>query len=455
MALKRGMGIMDKNITNEFVNCWSESFNNNSQNSVLMNAIKKNGIDQVTINSNKLVENQPVFSEEIKTGKVTDQKKSGRCWMFAGLNVLRQRIIEKYGIKDFELSQCYLMFWDKLEKSNYFLESIIDTLDKEIDSRIVMWILDNPIQDGGQWDMFCNLVEKYGVVPKYIMPETFQSSQSNVMNRLLSLKLRQGALRLRKAHESGAAIESVRNEKEKILNEVYAMLCLFLGEPPKKFDFEYRDDDNKFHRYENITPISFYHDFVGTDIREYVSVINAPTKDKAFNTSYTVAYLGNVKGGKEIKYLNVDINTLKDLAVKQLRNEEPVWFGCDVGKMSQSDAGIMDAKLFDYGPALNTDFSMSKGDRLDYCESCLTHAMVLTGVNLRDGKPNRWKVENSWGEEKGTKGYFVMSDSWFDEYTYQVVINKKYLSDDLRRTFEKEPVVLNPWDPMGSLAIIR
>lgn len=446
---------MDRNITREFVDGWSKGFRKSPASEIMMNAVMKNGIDQVAINGRSIVENQPVFSEEIDTGKVTNQKKSGRCWMFAGLNILRQRMIEKYNIKDFELSQCYPMFWDKLEKSNYFLESIIDTIDEAIDSRIVMWILDNPIQDGGQWDMFCNIIEKYGVVPKYVMPETYHSSQSSAMNKLLSTKLRQGALRMRKAHEAGKDMESIRKEKEKILSEIYGMLCCFLGEPPKKFDFEYRDKDNKFYRYENLSPKSFYDKFIDVDIRDYVSVINAPTKDKKFNTTYTVMYLGNVKGGKDIRYLNVDMKTFKSLAVSQLKDHEPVWFGCDVGKMSDYDLGIMDTDLYNYGQALNTDFKLNKGERLDYCESCLTHAMVLTGVNIADGKPNRWKVENSWGEEKGKKGYFIMSDSWFDEYTYQIVINKKYFPDKLKAALDKKPIVLNPWDPMGSLAVLR
>lgn len=420
-----------------------------------MNAVIKSGIDETSTNSQSIINSQFTFSNEIDTGKVTNQKSSGRCWMFAGLNVLRQRIIEQYNLKDFELSQCYTMFWDKLEKSNYFLESIIDTLDKPVDDRLVMWILANPIQDGGQWDMLANIIEKYGVVPKYVMPETFHSSSSGKMNSLVALKLRQSALTLRKLHEGGASVESIRNEKEKILDEIYKMLCLFLGEPPKKFDFEYKDKDEKFHRCKDLTPMKFYDEFVDVNIRDYVSIINAPTDDKKFNNAYTVAYLGNVKGAKDIKYLNVNIDTLKELAVKQLEDNQTVWFGCDVGKLSNSTIGIMDDNLYNYDQVLGTNLELSKGERLEYGESCLTHAMVLTGVNISDGKPNRWKVENSWGDEKGDKGYFVMSDSWLEKFTYQVVINKKYLSKEQLKAYEKEPLVLNPWDPMGSLAIMR
>lgn len=444
---------MKSNVTEEFLNSCSRSFKQSNQKKLVMNAIIKNGIDAAAINNEHLTQNQPVFSCEIDTGKVTNQKNSGRCWMFAGLNVLRQRIIEKYNIKDFELSQCYVMFWDKLEKCNYFLESIIGTSEEEADSRVVMWILDNPIADGGQWDMFANIVEKYGVVPKCVMPETFHSSKSPRMNNILATKLRKGAIILRKLHKDGKNADEIRIEKEKIMSDIYRILCCFLGNPPKKIDFEYRDNDKKFYSFENLSPVDFYEKFIGINIRDYVSIINAPSNGKKFDTTYTVKYLGNVCGGVDIKYLNVDINTLKKLALKQLKDNEAVWFGCDVGKMSNSDAGVMDSDLYDYSTILNTDLSMTKGERLDYGESCLTHAMVLTGVDIKNDKAKRWKVENSWGEEKGNKGYFVMSDAWFDEYTYQIVINKKYLSDKLMKAYKKEPIVLEPWDPMGSLAI--
>lgn len=446
---------MEKSITKDFIDYCSRRLESNPQAKLVMNAVIKNGINAASINNQSLIDNQPVFSDEIDTGKVTNQKQSGRCWMFAGLNILRQRINEKLNISDFELSQCYTMFWDKFEKSNYFLESIIDTVEEESSSRIVMWILGNPIQDGGQWDMFCNIINKYGVVPKYVMPETYHSSQSNIMNSLLSSKLRQGAMRIRKLYESSKDMERVKEEKSNILGEVYGMLCCFLGEPPKAFNFEYRDKDNMFCRHENLTPVEFYNKFIDVNVDDYVSIINAPTKDKKFNAAYTVSYLGNVIGGRDIKYINVDIDTFKSLVVKQLKDREPVWFGCDVGKMSDSVSGVMDTELYDYNHAFNTDLGMSKGDRLDYGDSCLTHAMVFTGVNLKNDRPNRWKVENSWGDEKGQKGYFIMSDSWFDEYMYQIVINKKYLSDQLLSVLKQEPIKLNPWDPMGSLAVLR
>jgi bleomycin hydrolase len=355
-------------------------------------------------------------------------------------------------IKEFEISQSYLMFWDKLEKANYFLESIMETLEERTDSRLIAWLLQSPVQDGGQWDMLVNLIEKYGVVPKYVMPETFHSSQSVVMNRLLTARLREDAAQLRAAHQRGAKYPELAAKKQEMVGDIYQILANFLGDPPKSFTFEYRDEDNEFHQEFDITPQQFYQRYVGINLADYVSLINAPTADKPYGKTYTVQYLGNVRGGHQVRYLNMDVATLKEAAQQQLLHDEAVWFGCDVGKMSDRESGIMDPALFDFSDALGVDFAMSKAQRLDYGESQMTHAMVLTGVNLAEGKANRWKVENSWGTEPGNKGFFVMSDPWFDEYLYQVVVNKKYLSAELLQAYSQDPIVLPPWDPMGSLA---
>lgn len=444
---------MSKNISKTFTESCLKNYKNNLQNIIIRNAMIKNGIDAVALNQEKVILNQRVFSIDIEAGKVTNQKQSGRCWMFAGLNTLRQSVVKKYKIKEFEFSECYLMFWDKFEKANYFLESIIDTLKEPIDSRIVMFLLQSPIDDGGEWEFYCNLVEKYGVVPKYVMPETAQSESSNKMNSLLGYKLRQAAMNIRNLNKSGAKITEIRKVKEYALTEVYSMLCNFLGEPPKKFDFEYYSEDKdekdkKFNRIENLTPVEFYKNITPSDVDEFISLVHIPTSDKKFNTTYTVEFVGNIVGGRELKYLNIDLSLLKQITIKQLENKEPVWFGCDVTKMSDRKLGIMDTEIFLYDQALSTDFTMSKGERVEYLESSCTHAMVLTGVNLVNGKPNRWKVQNSWGDENGEKGYFVMSDKWFDEYTYQVVINKKYLTDELLSYYEQKPEILKPWDPI-------
>ncbi|MBD3278424.1 MAG: aminopeptidase, partial [Candidatus Aegiribacteria sp.] len=323
-----------------------------------------------------------------------------------------------------------------------------------VGSRLLMWLLKAPLIDGGQWDMFTSIVEKYGVVPKSVMPETYHSSNSRRMNAILTVKLREYAWRLREMHSGGASRDELRSEKQDMLREFYRLCTMFLGFPPTDFTFEYTDRDDQFHRDSDITPMEFYDKYVGIDLSEYVSVINAPTDDKPFGRTYTVQYLGNIEGGNRVLYLNVDMPELKELALSQLKDGEPVWFGCDVGKFIFRDDGILDIALFDYGEVLDVDFQLDKALRLDYGESVMTHAMVFTGVNLDDDdRPLRWKVENSWSDKYGDKGYFVMSDRWFEEYTYQIVVNRKYLSEEQRKALKVEPRVLKPWDPMGSLAL--
>ncbi len=442
-------------ITISNLKTFRNDFGNSPPREVIKNAIIKNGLPAVAINNDVLTNMQYTFSDEIETGKITSQKKSGRCWMFAGLNLFRQIIAVKYKIKDFELSQNYLMFYDKLEKANFFLENILLTLKEDNYSRLLMWLLNNPVQDGGQWDMFTNLVKKYGVVPKYQMPETYHSGNSYMMNVILTGKLREYAVKLRGHSDKGETTIQLRELKQQQLSEFYRLLVFFLGNPPEKFDFEYKDDDKAYHIDKDLTPVAFFNKYTAFDLDDYVSIINAPTPDKPFNRTYTVDFLGNVNGGKKVLYLNVDIETLKQLTLKQLQDNEPVWFGCDVMKLSDKDSGIMDTRLYLYEEALDTPFRLSKSDRLLYGDSQLTHAMVFTGVNLSDGIPNRWKVENSWGEELGQKGFFVMSDKWFDDYTFQVIIQKKYLTENLRIQLEKDPIVLPPWDPMGSVALMQ
>lgn len=439
-------------ISHTLVNQFSAAFRSQPVNRARMNAITKSGVEGVATNRDALIQMQFTFSTEIETGPITDQKQSGRCWLFAGLNTLRTEIARANHVKPFELSQSYQMFWDKFEKANYFLERVLDTRTEAVDSRIVQWLLQQPLQDGGQWDMFVNLVDKYGAVPQSVMPESFHSSKSREMNELLTQKLRRAAVSLRKHHEDGVELEHLREEKRVVLEEVYRLLCYFLGEPPKAFDFEFRDLDGVFHRDANLTPQDFIHKYAKLNLADYVSVINAPTADKPFGQTYTVQYLGNVEGGRPVLYLNVEIETFKQLALAQLQDGEPVWFGCDVGEMRSRDDGILDTNLYDYENSLGAELDMTKAERLDYGESQMTHAMVLTGVNVVDGVPNRWKVENSWGTKVGKDGFFVMSDGWFDEYMYQIVVHRRHLPQDLLAALDKPPVKLAPWDPMGSLA---
>lgn len=419
---------------------------------LVRNSILNVGLDATALNHQAKTDMQHTFSLELKTGKITSQNSSGRCWLFAGLNTMRFKIMQDLHLKDFELSQTYQMFFDKIEKANYFLENILDTLSEKTDSRLIMWLLSGPLNDGGQWDMFTSIVEKYGVVPKSTMPETYHSSNSGRMNQILTVKLREFAQKLREDYQNKKSIEELRENKKEMVIEFYRLLTLFLGNPPKKFDFEYKDKDKKFYRKANLSPIEFYNKYININLDDYVSIINAPTKDKPFNKTFTVQYLGNVEAGNPVKYLNVDMVTFKRLTIAQLQDGIPVWFGSDVGKKMHREDGILDDNIYDYENVLSAKLSLDKAGRLNYGESLMTHAMVFTGVNLVDGKPNRWKVENSWGEKSGNKGYFVMSDKWFDEYNYQIVINKKYLSEKLLEAWKTEPIVLKPWDPMGSLA---
>ena len=425
----------------------------NTSAEVVKNAIIANGIESVAFNNASRIGLQNTFSHEIKTGKITSQEKSGRCWMFAGLNLFRSVVVKKLNVEDFEFSQNYPMFFDKLEKANYFLESILRTLDEDIYSRIIMWLLNDPLQDGGQWDMFVNLVNKYGAVPKSIMPETFHSSNSGLMNQLLSSRLRQWAAGLREEFKAGKTIKELRKQKEEHIREFYRLLAFFLGDPPNKFTYEYSDKKGAHKSIENLTPLKFYKEYVGIDLDEYASLIHAPTPDKPFGKTYTIDFLGNVVEGKKVLYLNTPLAAFKEFTIAQIKAKEPVWFGCDSRWQTERKKGFMDTKVYLFNHTLGIQSERDKSHRLLYGDSMLTHAMVLTGVNIIHGNPTRWKVENSWGEERGEKGFFIMSDKWFDEYTYQVVIHKKHLPPELLTQLKQKPVVLPPWDPIGTLAI--
>ena len=444
---------MSKAISQEQLQNFQADLDKREGHEVNERAVTKNGILSVSADYRSEVAMDRVFSIDIDTGKVADQKRSGRCWMFAALNTMRHSMREKLHMKDdFELSQNYTFFWDKLEKSNYFLENVLQTAELPTSDRKVAWLMQTPQQDGGQWDMLVALIQKYGVVPQTVMPETFNSSNSTEINKQLNLKLRKDAVELRELVAANKSDADIQKAKEKMLNEIYRMLAYTFGEPPANFDFEYRDTDNNYHRIENITPQEFFKKYVGWNLDDYVSIINAPTADKPFNHMYTVEMLGNVLGGRQVRHLNLDMQTFRKVAIEQLKHGESVWFGSDVGQESDRKKGIMDTNLYHQDELFDVDFSMSKAERLDYGESMMTHAMVLTGVDLVDDQPTKWKVENSWGDKVGEKGFFVMSDDWMEEFCYQIVVNKKYLPKDLQEILKEEPTVLAPWDPMGALA---
>ena len=444
---------MKINITKSDLNEFSKEFYDEEKNILAMNSVTKNPVVNVALNRKHLTELNNVFSNTLEEKNILSQEKSGRCWLFAGTNVLRNEVIKKYKIKDFELSQNYLMFWDKFEKANYFLESIISVIEEPVQSRIFMHLLQSPIQDGGQWDMFVNLVKKYGVVPKMFMPETESSSNTRPMNTLITLKLREYASDLKKEYESGKSFEELRKLKGDMLMQIYKMLVIHLGEPPKEFIWQWEDTDGNFSREGKITPEEFLKKYVDFNLDSMMCLINAPTKDKPFNDLYTVEFLGNVIEGDIIKYVNVDIATFKKAVVEMIKDGKHVWFGCDVGKWLERDIGVMSTEIFDYDLLYGENFKSNKAERLDYGQSMMTHAMVFTGVDLdENGNPLKWRVENSWSEKPGDKGYFLMTDKWFDEFMYEVAVEKKYVVAEIVKLLEKEPVILKPWDPMGALA---
>ena len=417
------------------------------------NAISHNGLLASLEKRSAAVENTPIFSLDLTKDKVSDQKASGRCWMFAALNTFRHKMIAGFQLEDFELSQAHTFFWDKYEKSNWFLEQVIATADQELTSRKVKFLLDTPQQDGGQWDMVVSLFEKYGVVPKSVYPESISSSDSRELNQILNKLLRQDAQILRELAAEGAESAELQAKKEELLQEVFNFLAMNLGLPPRQFDFSYRDKDNHFHSESGLTPLTFYQKYVDLKLDDYVSIINAPTADKPYGRSYSVEMLGNVVGSKPVRYLNVEMDRLKELAIAQMQAGETVWFGSDVGQSSNRKEGVMAEGMHDFTASMDIGLTQDKAGRLDYSESLMTHAMVLTGVDLdENGKAKKWKVENSWGEKVGNKGYFVASDAWMDEYTYQIVVRKEFLTAAELAAYEEEPIVLAPWDPMGALA---
>ena len=301
--------------------------------------------------------------------------------------------------------------------------------------------------------MVVSLFEKYGVVPKSVYPESVASSNSRELNQYLNKLLRQDAQILRDLIAGGADQASVQAKKEQLLQEIFNYLAMTLGLPPRQFDFAYRDKDDNYQSEKNITPQAFFEKYVGLKLSDYVSVINAPTADKPYGKSYTVEMLGNVVGAPSVRYINLPMDRFKELAIAQMKAGETIWFGSDVGQVSDRQKGILATNVYDFTASMDINLTQDKAGRLDYSESLMTHAMVLTGVDLdADGKPIKWKVENSWGDKVGQKGYFVASDAWMDEYTYQIVVRKDFLTAEELAAYEAEPQVLAPWDPMGALA---
>jgi bleomycin hydrolase len=416
------------------------------------NAVTRVTVDDVTISREIINGTGHSWSVLLDDWKVTNQERSGRCWLFAGLNLLRVGAMHKMGLKEFEFSQNYAMFWDKIERANYFLEAVIETADRELGDRTIAFLLQSAAEDGGQWNMFAALVGKHGLVPKSVMPETQSSSNTGRMNAILRSQLRQGARAVRAAYAAGGAA-AARAEKAEILRIIYRVLCIHLGTPPERFDWQWTDKDREFHRDGVLTPQEFAAKYVELPVADYVCLVHDPRATSPQGRTFTVEYLGNVIGAPPVTYLNVDVPLLKRLTAASLSAGEPVWFGCDVGKMMSNEYGIWDAALYDLPSVYDTPFDLDKAARLEYGESQMTHAMLFTGVDLgADGASRRWRVENSWGSDTGRDGFYTMNDSWFDEYVFEIAARRSALPPELQAALDTEPIVLPAWDPMGALA---
>ena len=407
------------------------------------NALASTSIATLAINGENLAMCDTHFSHRVKTVGITDQESSGRCWLFTGLNVLRAKMIEKHNLASFEFSQNYNSFYDLLEKSNLFLQAIIDTRDLELIDRKVDWLLKNPIGDGGQFTGVSNLIMKYGVVPKSAMPETYQSNNTSNMTMILKLKLREFALELRELKPAKAS-----ERKVEMLTEIYRILVECLGVPPTEFEWSRYDKQGNFVSSKKYTPKSFYEEYVGEDLEQnYIMIMNDPSRE--YGKVYEIEYDRHVYDGENWLYINLPIERVKELAIASIKDNTAMYFSCDVGKFFDRKKGTLDLANFDYASLFNTSFPMDKKQRIQTFSSGSSHAMTLIAVDLdAEGNAKKWMVENSWGAASGYKGCVIMTDEWFEEYMFRVVVERKYVPEDILKMLEQKPILLPAWDPM-------
>ncbi|MGJ8696920.1 MAG: aminopeptidase C [Verrucomicrobiaceae bacterium] len=424
------------------------------------NAVTNNDIKSLALNRQVVAGEDGHFSHKIKTKGITNQKSSGRCWMFAGFNAMRPKIIEEHGLDHFEFSTAYLQFWDKMEKSNLYLEDVIELRDADRLDREWLLINDWMVGDGGWWNYVTGLIEKYGVVPASAMPETHSSENTGTMNKVLDRLLRTQASNLLKANRNGSTLEDLRSLKENGLKEIYRFLAINLGEPPRQFEWRYKakpedsEDaeeeksevaDNKLTEAKTYTPKSFYREFVGVDLADFVCLYNDPSQKMA--THYRFKRARNIAGQDEMNFANIGIVEMKKIAVKSVLANEPMWFAVNMSIDQSSEHGLMEIDLFDYETLFGIDLKLSKAERSHFAAGSSNHAMVLMGVDLKDGEPVKWLVENSWGDSKGKKGNWTLYDRWFDEHVYTIIVNKKHVPAETLAIFEQEPTPLPAWYP--------
>ncbi|QQY15213.1 C1 family peptidase [Cutibacterium avidum] len=429
----------------------AESFAHDATGRLVQNAVTGTGADTVSLDRTVVNGIDETTSERLDSWKVTDQKHSGRCWEFAGLNVLRAKVIDELKVDDLEFSQNYIAFFDKLEKANHTLARAIATASRDADEDEVRAIMDYPAEDGGWWMQFTDLVAKYGVVPSWTMPDTESAGNTLQMNRALSTVLRRAIGKIRDAatnsdaNEGASQMEAARGEA---LDAVWKILAIHLGTPPTSFTWQYRDKDKNFHRKGTYTPLEFAHEIVPQAFEPWVSLGHDPREEHPVGRTYVHEHTPYMEGGTPYWHLSVELDVMKKAVIDSIAAGEPVWFACDVKKQFDKDLGIWDAKLHDYEALYGIDMEMSKAERLRLRESGGTHAMTVVGVDLVDGVPVRWRVENSWGDEVGRKGFFTMNDSWFDEYVYNVIVPRSRVPEEIAEACDQEPIVLPQYDMM-------
>lgn len=409
------------------------------------NALAHNPIPELAANADNMAMIDTHFSHRVKTKGITDQQQSGRCWLFTGLNVLRAKMIDEQQLPSMEFSQNYLFFYDQLEKCNLFLQAVIDTRHLPMEDRQVEWLFKNPLSDGGQFTGVSNLIMKYGVVPSNVMPENYQSNNTTQIANLLKLKLREYGLALRAQKDRRAPIAL----KMEMLQEIYSMLVRAFGEPPVEFEWTRCDSDGNPVETKLYTPKSFYEEyFGGIDLEEdFVMVMNDPTRE--YYKVYEIEYDRHVYDGDNWVYLNLPIDEVKALAIASIKDNTAMYFSCDVGKFLDSKRGMLDIANFDYESLMGVEFPMNKEERVRTFASGSSHAMTLIAVDLDDeGNAKKWMVENSWGAESGYKGNLIMTDEWFEEYMFRVVVDKKYIPEATLRLLNEKPIMLPSWDPM-------
>lgn len=433
-------------ITPEMLSRISEGYSGTPEQKAVRNALATNPLSAVAVNAENLAMMDTHFSDVVKTEGITDQKSSGRCWLFTGLNVLRAKMIEKYDLGDFYLSQNYLFFYDQLEKSNLFLQAIIDTRNLPWDDRTVDWLLRNPLSDGGQFTGVSNLIMKYGMVPAEVMPETYSANNTSQMAGLIKRKLREYALEIRE--NAGMKEKALENRKEEMLSEVYRMLVYFLGEPPVSFEWSMWDKNGNLLSTKEYTPKSFYDEYIGEDLEDnYIMVMNDPSRE--YGKVYEIEYDRHVYDGHNWLFVNLPIEKIKEMAIASIKGGCAMYFSCDVGKFLDSRRGTLNLDNYDYSSLLGTDFGMDKAERIRTYDSGSTHAMTLIAVDIdENGNPVKWMVENSWGPAAGYQGKLIMTDEWFDEYMFRVVVEKQFVPEDVMEMMKQQPIKLPPWDPM-------